>query len=152
MAQSGTVIVVRSLSTRDFTGAIVQNAAAFANIPCPGMIKGPAPARVRSLMIISVENLAWEVQFFSTNGFQQPGNIDADGYLGVWAFAVADGIRIGATGHYYYYVDGQDVPIVDQSDQGALHVALVNRSAAAKTAGAAGAVVLKIGLEPTLGW
>lgn len=155
MAQAGNLIAVRSARATDFTAAIVQNAATTATLRVPANLKGPARARVRNIVIISKENLAWELQFFASATFQQPGNIDNDSFLGYWAFAAADGVRatINAPANYFcYYIDGLDIPIESFDDDGSLHVALVNRSAAAKTVGAAGELIVRIGLETTLGW
>lgn len=152
MGQAGNLLVVRSLRSVHFQGTIAQNAIATANLQVPGAAAGPVPMRVRNIEVISKENLAWELQFFGSAQFQVPANIDQDQYLGVWSFATADGIRQAATGYYYYYIDGLDIPIVDQDGTGQLHVALVNRSAAGKSAAAAGELVIKVGCENTYGW
>jgi hypothetical protein len=75
-------------------------------------------------------------------------------------------------GNYFYYVDGLDIDYEDRAaspvttlgnfgalgtvggavGQGLIHVALVNRSATAKIIAGPGAIVVRIGCEPTLGW
>lgn len=152
MSQAGRLIIAKSLRGTQFRGAIAQNAAITENIQPPGYADGPMAARVRAITIISLENLAWELWFFASALFQQAADIDTDGYLGKYTFAAGDGLRIAAAGYYYYYIGGLDIPLDDTTDTGALHLALVNRSAAAKTTGAGGELVVKVSLEPTLGW
>ena len=140
---------VRSDKDTDFTTEIVQNAGDPENLVLPGALSGVggnARIRIKNLAILSIENLAWEVWLFANDLFQE-SNLDADRFLGFWTFAAADAKRIAATGTYYYYVEDLDIPYVDLDNTSELHVMLVNRSAAAKTAGAAGYVVLDFAAE-----
>lgn len=152
MAQAGQLTLARTVRTRDFIGSLAQNAAATANVQVPGNVKGPAKHRLKSIVVISAENLAWELQFFASANFKQPGNIDNDLFLGYYLFATNNAVQWSGAGYFYYYIAGLDIPIEDADNTGALHIALVNRSAAAKTAGALGEMVIVLGLEPTLGW
>lgn len=140
---------VRSDKDDHFTGEILQNAAEEENIEVPQALQGmngTVRAIVRAVNIISDENLAWELWFFQNDLFQE-SNLDNDRFTGKYTFAAADAVRIGGTGAYYYYKDTLAIPYEDLDKTGELHVALVNRSAGAKTAGAAGEVVVEFTLE-----
>jgi hypothetical protein len=141
---------VVSLKGTHFTGAIAQNAAEYESITLLGAlagINGNARGQVRSITVISDENLDWEILLFRKNTFGT-ADLDADSFIGRWSFVAADAVRIAGAGSYYYYIDGLDVQYTDDDNTGRLHVALINRSAAAKTAGANGEVVLKVRLDP----
>lgn len=140
---------VRTDKDVEFTGAIVQNAAEEENLVIPSGLSGmngQVELILRGLSIVSDQNLAWELQFYSSDAFQE-ANLDADGYIGRWSFAAADGVQIGATGSYNYYIDGLEIPLWDDDKTGEIHVALVNRSATSKNAGATGEIVVTFWLE-----
>ena len=140
---------VRTDKDVEFTGAIAQNASEEENVVLPVTLKGingNARIRLKGMHIISDENLDWEVWLFGNDLFQE-SNIDNDRFLGRWSFVAADGLRIAGTGAYYYAIDGLDVEYVDLDNSGEIHVALVNRSAAGKTAGAAGEIVIEFVFE-----
>jgi len=134
----------------EFTGEIVQNAMESENIALPGTldgINGTARCRIKAVTIISDENLQWELWFWANDLFQE-SNLDADRFVGKILFAAADGTRIAATGAYYYYQEDLDIAYEDLDKTGELHVSLINRSAAAKTAGAGGEIVVEFIMEP----
>lgn len=142
------VTKVKTVSTVDYLPALAQNAGANANITLAGAlagVNGNSRVRLKNISIISVENLSWEIWFFTANTFQT--TIDADTFLGFWSFAASDAKRIAATGLYYYYVEDLDVPYLDTDNTGKLHMTLVNRSAASKTANAGGAITIKVTAE-----
>lgn len=142
----------QSDSATHFTTAIAQNAAESEDITLPSAyagVGGSVKARIRSLVIISKENLAWEVLLYSKTSFAGT-TVDTDTFLARWSFVATDAVQVAATGDYLYYVDGLDQAYIDESKAGQLHVRLVNRSVATKTANAAGAVVVKFGLEPMM--
>jgi hypothetical protein len=141
---------VRSDKDTHFTGAIIQNAAEEENIVLPQCLRGMngnARAIVRSVAIVSDENLDWEVWLFRTDGFQD-ADLDLDTFTGFMAFAVADARQIAGAGPFYYYRGELNLPYQDADNTGELHIALVNRSAAAKSAGAAGEAVVILEMEP----
>lgn len=166
--QQGSIVRVRSDKDTDFTGAIAQNAQESENLVPPAALGagGPCRSRLHSISIISKENLDWELWFFSTDDFatNNAADIDQVGFLGKWAFIAADATRIAATGAYFYYIDGLDIAYhcTDFDEhatlvagakrpQGQVHVMLINRSAAGKSAGANGELVIQLGFEPTEG-
>lgn len=145
-------VTIRSVSTVDFIAGIAQNAADTANLPIPQVSQG-APGgggvfTVNSCVIQSVENLAWEIWLFGKNTFEEAA-IDNEFFLGSWTFTALAGLRIGSAGFYHYFVSDLQIPYRDLDASGTtkanLHIALINRSASAKTAGAGGAIVVQIG-------
>lgn len=152
MAQLGRVFFVTTDKDTDFTGALAQNAAATANLAVP-QLPSDAQCRLKNIAIISDQQLAWEIWLWATTSFNT-GITDLDALypFGRWSFDSSSGVQIAGTGPYYYYIDGLDVPYMDSAKLSQLHVMLVNRSAASKSAGAAGEIVVKFCLEPTLGW
>lgn len=150
MAQAGKVIVAKTVSTRDFTAALATNAAIFLSLDVAGLGVGKrVDAIIRALQILSVENLDWEIWLFR-NALQNPTNPDTNGALGYWNFGTT-AVRIGGTGLYNYYIDGLGIPYLDDDQTSKIHMALINRSAASKTAGSGGAIKVQFVLEPTLG-
>ena len=170
---AGHVIRVASDATLHFRGTCAQNAMITETLDMKPLglgAGGVCRARLRSLVIISVQNLAWGLYFWGSRTFQPPPvlavptpqALNLDTFRGFWEFGATDAKQIAGTGQYYYYIDGLDIPYAD-ADQGPgtgpwnpaimgfLHVGLVNRSASAKTAGDAGALVIHCGFEPTLG-
>lgn len=105
---------------------------------------------IRTMMIVSVQDLMWELWFWSKNTYNSSANPDANLLIGTWLFGVS-GMQVGGAGLYHYYVDGLYIPYRDLDQTGKIHMTLVNRSAGAKTAGDAGAVRVQLGLEMTLG-
>ena len=141
--------LVRSKADTQYTGAIAQNESENENIPVPITMQAVgAQLVVSGLSIISVQNLAWELWMFGSNAFQS-ADFAADQFLGMWGFNAADARRVnsGTYAQYYYYIDGLNIPYVDRSASDSvvpsLHMMLINRSAAAKIAGALGNVVVQ---------
>lgn len=158
------VLRVRSDKDEHFTGAIVQHAEERENITMPAALGGRL--RLVCITLISDQQLAWELDFWFSKTFSGAAvgaDLDLDTFAGKWAFAAADGTQIGGAGPYYYHISGLDIPYRDNdhpqttaqakkaevASNPKLHVCLVNRSAAAKTAGAAGEIVAEFGFVPT---
>ena len=121
------------------------------NIALPGAlagVNGNARNMVRSIVLQSDENLAWELAFWSKDSFEDTSDMDLDAFQSRWTFVTADGIRYAGAGQYYYYIDGLDIPYLDEDNSGELHLSLVNRSAGAKSAGSGGEVVVSITMQP----
>lgn len=140
---------VRTDKDTNFTGAIAQNAGATANLVVPAGLSGmdgQVELILRGITVISKENLSWETQFFASDAYQN-ADLDLDGFIARWTFAASDAVQIGATGTYEYYIDGLEIPLWDNDRSGEIHLELVNRSAASKTAGAAGQLVVTLWIE-----
>lgn len=171
MAQTGNVEVVASDPATQFLAAISQNAAAYLDLLLPESISAGRTCRsvLRGISIQSVENTGWEIWLYTKKrtGAEAIGDV---AFLGYWTFIASTALQIGATGLYYYYVDGLAVPywvedrimelqgngqVVSVPDDNGqrryLHMALVARESA-KSANAAGAVRVQFILEPSLGW
>lgn len=150
MAQAGKQILVVTDPATQFRGAIAQNAMAVEAIDVRHLgLGGRADVAVRAVMVLSMEDLDWEVWIF-----RQPGGSTASFALATLAGAAVplDKGQIGGAGLHVAYVDGLLLPAQDEADTSNLYVGLVCRSAAGKTAGDAGAVSVRLAVEPTLGW
>jgi hypothetical protein len=153
MAQPGKRVLARTLTTREFTGTIAQNAAAFASLDVKALSLGEnVDALLRAVTIVSMEDLDWELWFFTKTG--TAGNSaapDTNTLIGRVVLPTT-ALQIAATGLYTFVADALQVQLYDEDRTSKIHMALVNRAAASKTAGAAGAVRVSLSVEPTLGW
>lgn len=132
-----------------FTGALATNAAEQEHIALAPPLSGfrnNARGIVQSLAIISKENLDWELILWG-NSTCNTADPATDSFIGRWSFVAADAVRVAGANLYYYYIDGLAVPYRDDDQTGELHVSLLNRSAAAKSAGAAGALKVIVRIE-----
>ena len=151
MAQVGKVVVASTVAASQFTGTLAQNAAAFLSLDLASFGVGQrVDAIIQAIQILSMENLSWEVWFFRTNA-QDPADADVNRFTGYWAFGTT-AVQIGGAGLFHYYIDGLSIPYQDEQQTSKLHLALINRSAAGKSAGANGAIRVQVTLAPTLGW
>ncbi len=134
--------------TANFRAAIAQNAKTDLSLTLPPTLQGVngnARSVLRSLTIASIQNLDWELWLWeSATHAVLTGGVTAAGtnVVGRWTFAAGDGIQ-DVTGDYIYYIDGLDIPYFDADNSGKLHMSLVNRSAASKSANDAGAIQVK---------
>lgn len=161
--QAGQLILVRTDPATQFTGALAQNAAATVNLAMnftgpagdgyvdPGLGAGKTlKARLRSILIQSRENLDWEVWLWGKNTFNASATDPAQNFpFGFVALAGSGAKQIAGAGLYTYFVSGVDVPYLDLDVSGQLHLMLVNRAGAGKSAGAAGAVGIQLAFENT---
>jgi hypothetical protein len=163
------VLPVRTISTAHFAGAIAAaGAAATAHLKTKGndATNGVVPeglaagtvvrSRLKSIRILSVQLLPWEVQLFRSATGIGGAVIDTESFVGLWSFpgsgSPGDGSRATGDTFYQYYIDGLDVPYEDADKSSQIHVRLINRHAAtAKIAGASGAVVIEFGFEISSG-
>ena len=151
MAQTGKVTVVSSVAATQLQAGCAQHAALFLSLDLAAYgLGGRVDSVIRSIGVLSKEGLIWELWFFRTSA-QNPTDLDLDRAYGKYLFAAA-GTQIAAAGTFHAYADGLQIPYQDEANTGMLFLALINRSAAAKTAGAAGQVRVQVGLESTLGW
>lgn len=144
----GIVVNVRSNKDANFTEAIAAGGEERENIVAPQALAAGLDmrSRLRTIRIISLDNLAWEVWLWSKDSFSDP-DYNKNSFLGFWSFGAGDARQVGGSGVYYYYIDGLDVDYRDESFQGKIHCAIINRSVSAKTVGPN--LVLELGLEPT---
>jgi hypothetical protein len=138
------IYAVRSDKDANFTTAIAQNAKEDENLTGVAANK----IRIKRITCQSDENLAWEIQLWETDTFDDV-DLDLDSYKASVIFDTADAMRIGAANQWYYDSGSLDIPCEDLDGTFELHISLCNRSAAAKTAGANGEFVLLVEYEPT---
>ena len=110
---------------------------------------------VKSVRILSLEEIKWRVEFFDRSvPNATPASFTNWGLLGSY-----DGVHIGGPQPTTYYataykhaatvfvtlLEQLDLPIMDRTGQGQLHVRLSNIGNVAKSAGNVGAVHLRVG-------
>lgn len=127
----------------NWIGAIAQNASANENLA--GLMGDDGI--IESIAILSDQQLAWEIQLYSTSGFDN-ANFDLDTYLGSVRFAEGDGLQLAAVNAFKYDAHNLGIPYTDVDATQTIHAKLVNRSAAAKNAGATGEIVVKFSFRP----
>lgn len=151
--QSGRFDILRTVGATQFRTACAQNAMITENLDLSTLGAGQnANLVLRALQIRARENLDYEVWLWGTNGFNVSATDPDQGVCyGFWGFAAADAKQIAGAGLYHSYIDGLAIPYLDVNQLTQLHVGLVNRSAAAKSAGDAGALVIGFVFELPLG-
>lgn len=158
--QAGTLQRVRSQSTVHFLGAAAQNVALVENLDVKALPNGDGEglsagrhmrSRLHELRIISAQQLAWEVELWGKAAGIGGAAIDAEFFLGKFAFAVGDGTQAQGDTFFHYWVPGLDLSYQDLDLVGKVNVRLINRGVVAKIAGVGGAVVVELGLELTQG-
>lgn len=165
MAQIGNTYRVRTISTTHFLGAAATNAALVEDVDVAALTNKPGAAgaglsagkhmrcRVHGLRISSVQNLAWELEFWGAKVAGTPGGavIDTEYFFGKFAFLAADGTRATGDTFFHYYVPVLELCYCDIDMTGLFHLRLINRDAVAKLANAAGGIVIELEVEPTQG-
>lgn len=142
--------IIRSISTVNFIGAANQNDPLSEDLLFPHEHRHSREAIIESVGLISVQNLAFDVLFFgSTTKFT---TIDLDTFIARISFLPADGVNFTGQALFYYaltnlQINYRDVDAADV-DAAALHVVLVNKSAAAKNAGVTGGITMIVGARP----
>ena len=138
--------VISSVSTVHFTDAITQNQHEMENIS--GLKSNRI--RIHGINIESKENLHFRLWMFATKDFFNAA-IDTDSFRDFVSLDIPTGAERldtdgdGAVdGQFYYERSGMDVNYEDVDGDHTLHLLLQNVSAAAKTAGAVGAVQIDI--------
>ncbi len=127
----------------EFTGAIPQNAKEDENLT------GLAANKIviTDVMIEGEEDLAFYLLFWSTDAFEN-ADLDVDTFLGFVDLDIpSNGFRIGAANQYYLNVTDVNLNYEDEDATNELHVSLLCRTAAGKTAGVPGEVKVKIGYK-----
>lgn len=163
--QAGQLVLVQTDPASQFVDAIAQNVMAELTMTqvTPGQSAGlgfvdggvsagkSCRSRLKSLSLVSVENLDWVLWFWGSSVFAD-ANPALERFLGFVALPASGAKRMpNANGLYHYFQAGLDIPIVDFDRQGQLYLGLQPTSAG-KTGGAGGSVLVQLALEPTLGW
>ena len=132
------VSFIRTAKGTHFTTEITQNNMETENIT------GLETNRliIEAVTIQSDQNLQWELFLWGKDTLDETDH-DADYFQCRIKFATTDGAQIGAANQYYYYKGDLKLVYMDLDKSQELHVALVNRSATAKNAGATGEVVVE---------
>jgi hypothetical protein len=135
---------IRSVMGTHFTSAIPADDKENENIT--GLAASGPNFVVRRVVVISKENLAWEVMLFGKDTFDT-ASPNTDQYLCSKIFSAGDGRRIAGAGLYRYDSGDVHLPYSDLDVSGELHIALANRSGVAKTAGVPGEVIVLLAVE-----
>ena len=141
------------------TPGIAQDAGFDFDIPVPvaaGNNFGATRVRINSIIILSAENLAWEVWLWSKSAREGAG-YDADSWLGRWSFVTTtDAVRKTGDAIYRYFIPDLDIPYVDEdaadgvnTTTGNLHLTIIPRGAA-HVAGQD--LVVKVTMVPEIAW
>lgn len=153
LTQEYTIEITASDKDTHFTDAINQNAVEEENISfnsdwATAQIQ---KAEVSGVTILSDQQLDWELQFYSKDT-QSDTNADTDSLITSIVFNSTNARQNADTGLWRYDGNPAFLPFYyhDQDNTGEWHLSLVNRSITAKTAGAAGEVVVKISARPIL--
>jgi hypothetical protein len=149
---AGNVLLTKSDPAVDFTEALTPGGSTDADLTFPMAIGagGHSRCRIRHLAILSKDNCAWEVIFYGKQT-RATGDPTTDTFRSRFRFSASDAIL--RNGLWYYYVPDVDMPYEDETQLGKCYVTLINRSpATSKSAGAAGALMLRLYVEVTYGW
>lgn len=134
---------LRSDKDVQFTGAIAQNAKEDENMT--GLLSDKI--RITGVSIQAKENLTFRLIFWGTDGFDDT-NLDTDKFQDEIKLDIPTyGFRIGGANQYYMDMRGVEVDYEDLDKTKELHISLQCLSAAGKTAGANGEVVVEIYYE-----
>jgi len=130
-----------------FTGAIIQNATEEENLT--GLTSNKIT--ITKIVIQADQALDFAVLLFGKDTFDAT-DLDTDSFQSFVELDLsAHGIQIGATGQYYFDLSDLSIDYIDEDSTDELHIALLNKSATSKTAGAAGEVKITITYTPTVG-
>lgn len=160
--QRGNVYPIFSDPALHFTEALAQNAGETENLDLDAGISAGHHCRsvIRHLVIVSVQNLAWELTVFGRQTFFGTDLIQ-DSFLATYRFVASDAKTYTGSPLFHYAVLNVDLPYADFDFEdtslpaatrgGRLHLMLTNRTLTGKLANAAGAVRVLLQMEPTYG-
>ena len=137
------VYTIRSDKDANFTTAIAVNAKEDENLA--GLASNKI--RIKRVRAQADNNLNWEWYMWSTDGFED-ADLDIDSFRGRYYHDSLNGVQIAAANQFYYDSGPTDITYEDLDGTFELHIALANRSGVAKTAGAAGEIIVDIDYEP----
>ena len=156
------IMYLRSNPTVDCTAAVAQDQSCTVSIKIHAQVSpNDSPRKdeviIRGVAIQSLQNLAWDVNFYTRNTFSR-ANMDADSFLDYVAFTAANGKQdsptAGTGDQYKYQARGLDIRYRDMSateeitTTSQVHFSIVNRSSTVKSEGADGAIVVILAVEP----
>jgi hypothetical protein len=129
--------IISSDPAVNFLAGLVLNASANADLT--GLTDNTVT--ITGLTVVSAQQLHYQVLLYKKDTF-----LPADFAASIDADLASYGVAVGAV--YVMDITKEDDLYIDMDSTQELHVALVNRDAAAKNAGAAGAVTLTFKYEP----
>lgn len=147
------LLPVSSKGTVNFLDALITGATTPVNaVPAQNLAVGSRRFLLRTATLVSKENLDYQFGFFASAA-EPTADPDTNRFISQFEFFPGMGFQMGNAGLWYYYLDGLAVPYyMDGSGNSltppTLNVNLTNRSAAAKMAGAPGALALTCWFEP----
>lgn len=158
MPESAYQSAVYSNPATDFIEALATNAmSANVDLTLPN---GATFWFIRAFTLIATENLQFELALFS-KAVNATGVILTENFISAWQFSAmqasvpaSPGYPSGADGLFKFAIEGNKMPYrdLDQAVRAEgpakLHVRLINRSTASKTAGVPGAVQLITYVSP----
>jgi hypothetical protein len=137
--------VVRSLEATHYREALAQHAMEVETFEETHGVRSQ-PGNIRRITILSDQNLDWDIMLFRSRPEAVLTDLDALEPCGIVNFTVADGVRIAGAGPYIYVKDDINIRYAAKLGRAEMYVGLINRNAAAKSAGDAGSVVVEIEL------
>lgn len=151
--QTGIQLAAASVAANNFTEALpAGTSSVINNILLPRGAWGRT--LIRSIEIVSKENCAWQVDWFSSS-LGVTTDPDTDNWLGRWGFAQADGQQLNGAGLWRYVIPEivepyQDLQHANADQPQYLHLMLTNQTGSTvdKSALAAGAVKIIFVVEP----
>lgn len=139
--------ILHSDKDTHFTGAIAQDASEEENLT--GLMANRI--RITGIAIQSDQQLHYQVALYGNDAFGD-ANLDLDYFKHIIDLDLTTyGIQTGGVNQYRMAMDGLAIDYEDLDGTEELHVALVNRSATAKNAGATGEVKLSFTYEEKAG-
>lgn len=134
---------IRSDKDTHFRDSLAQFASEYEDIQLGSIPHGRVDSFIRSIRILSIQNLAWTVVFYSRRRNYE-ADYDLDTSIEFQDFAATDAIATATS--YLYAVSGLEIPYRDEDVLGELHVGLHNRSSTAKNAGDSGMIHMTFGV------
>lgn len=141
---------IESDVTTQFTDALAQDVKEDEDIAIPAdwLTCTINKMKVINVSIQSKQNLEWDLILWSKSAKDNIA-LNTDNYIIKLNFPVASGRQIAAANQFYYEQTNL-IPIAynDDSNQSKIHCSIVNRSIAAKNAGATGQIKVRFVASP----
>jgi hypothetical protein len=144
MSKEGEIFYIRSDKDTHFTGALAQNAGETEFVPLPTDVAtlGITSFVIENVSVQSDENLDWDIFVWRNNAVN--ADLDLNEFVDYVSLANGDGKQIAGTAQYYYPSADLDINFkLSNPRVQSLPCGVVNRNAAAKTAGAGGEIVVQ---------